>query len=101
MRLHYLRGDRAAALAAFDRCCDVLERTLGVAPRRRDRGAARPRRRQQPAGRLVAAAAAAGERAAPAPPDRPRRRMAAPARRLVDGHPSLVAGEAGLGKTGW
>ena len=32
MRLHYLRGDRAAALAAFDRCCDVLERTLGVAP---------------------------------------------------------------------
>ena len=32
MRLHYLRGDRASALAAFDRCCDVLERVLGVAP---------------------------------------------------------------------
>ncbi len=32
MRLHYLRGDRAAALSAFDRCCDVLERVLGVAP---------------------------------------------------------------------
>ena len=32
MRLHYLRGDRAAALAAFDRCCDVLEQVLGVAP---------------------------------------------------------------------
>ena len=32
MRLHYLRGDRAAALAAFDRCCDVLEAQLGVAP---------------------------------------------------------------------
>jgi len=32
MRLHYLRGDRGAALAAFDRCCDVLERVLGVAP---------------------------------------------------------------------
>ena len=32
MRLHYLRGDRGAALAAFDRCCDVLEQTLGVAP---------------------------------------------------------------------
>ena len=32
MRLHHLRGDRAAALAAFDRCCDVLERVLGVAP---------------------------------------------------------------------
>lgn len=32
MRLHYLRGDRAAALSAFDRCCDVLETVLGVAP---------------------------------------------------------------------
>ena len=32
MRLHYLRGDRAAALAAFDRCCDVLQQALGVAP---------------------------------------------------------------------
>ena len=32
MRLHYLRGDRAAALAAFDQCCDMLERVLGVAP---------------------------------------------------------------------
>ena len=32
MRLHYLRGDRAAALAAFDRCCDALQRLLGVAP---------------------------------------------------------------------
>ena len=32
MRLHYLRGDRAAALAAFDRCCDALQRILGVAP---------------------------------------------------------------------
>lgn len=32
MRLHYLRGDRAAALSAFDRCCDLLEHALGVAP---------------------------------------------------------------------
>jgi len=32
MRLHYLRGERAAALAAFDLCCDVLERVLGVDP---------------------------------------------------------------------
>jgi len=32
MRLHYLRGDRAAALAAFDHCCDALERLLGIAP---------------------------------------------------------------------
>ena len=32
LRLHCLRGDRASALAAFDRCCDVLARVLGVAP---------------------------------------------------------------------
>jgi DNA-binding SARP family transcriptional activator len=32
MRLHYLRGDRAAALAAFQRCRDVLSRELGAAP---------------------------------------------------------------------
>ncbi|HEY2559214.1 MAG TPA: AAA family ATPase [Caldimonas sp.] len=32
MRLHYLRGDRAAALAAFADCAAALERELGVAP---------------------------------------------------------------------
>lgn len=34
MRLHYLRGDRAAALAAFDRCRVVLRGELGVLPDR-------------------------------------------------------------------
>ncbi len=32
MRLHYLRGDRAAALAAFEQCRGVLERDLGAGP---------------------------------------------------------------------
>jgi DNA-binding SARP family transcriptional activator len=32
MRLHYLSGDRAAALRAFDRCERVLRQELGVAP---------------------------------------------------------------------
>lgn len=32
MRLHYLRGDRAAALAAYERCREVLRRELKVAP---------------------------------------------------------------------
>ena len=32
MRLHYLRGDRAAALAAFDHCRATLQRLLGIAP---------------------------------------------------------------------
>lgn len=32
MRLHYLSGDRVAALAAHRRCCDLLQRELGVEP---------------------------------------------------------------------
>lgn len=32
MRLHYLRGDRSAALAAFQHCRDVLQGELGVQP---------------------------------------------------------------------
>ncbi len=32
MRLHYLRGDRAAALATFDRCEQFLKHELGVRP---------------------------------------------------------------------
>ena len=32
MRLHYLRGDRAAALAAFADCTVALQRELGAAP---------------------------------------------------------------------
>jgi DNA-binding SARP family transcriptional activator len=32
MRLHYLRGDRAAALAAFDRCEAVLKDEVGARP---------------------------------------------------------------------
>jgi tetratricopeptide (TPR) repeat protein len=32
MRLHYLLGDRAAALAAFERCKNMLEEELGAEP---------------------------------------------------------------------
>ena len=32
MRLHYLRGDRAAALLAFDHCEDVLKHEVGASP---------------------------------------------------------------------
>ena len=32
MRLHYLCGDRGAALRAYQRCVDVMQRELGVAP---------------------------------------------------------------------
>ena len=34
MRLHYLRGDRAAALATLERCCELLRRELGAEPGR-------------------------------------------------------------------
>ena len=34
IRLHYLRGDRAAALAAYESCRAALARSLGVAPSR-------------------------------------------------------------------
>jgi DNA-binding SARP family transcriptional activator/predicted ATPase len=34
MRLHYLLGDRAAALKAFERCQTLLEKELGVEPTR-------------------------------------------------------------------
>lgn len=32
IRLHYLRGDRGAALLAFDRCEDVLKHEVGASP---------------------------------------------------------------------
>ena len=32
MRLHYLNGDRGAALRAYQRCAQVMQRELGVAP---------------------------------------------------------------------
>jgi DNA-binding SARP family transcriptional activator len=37
MRLHYLLGDRAAALQQYARCVAALERDLGVGPSRRTR----------------------------------------------------------------
>ncbi|MEO5882094.1 MAG: AAA family ATPase, partial [Caldimonas sp.] len=99
MRLHYLRGDRAAALAAFDRCCDVLERALGVAPD----------------GETEALRARVADSSLPAESSQPRPLPVSVLRppRLVGreaewqrlhadwsaGQPSLVAGEAGLGKS--
>jgi DNA-binding SARP family transcriptional activator len=32
IRLHYLRGDRSAAMLAFDRCAEVLKHEVGAAP---------------------------------------------------------------------
>ena len=41
MRLHYMRGDRAAALTAFERCTDVLNRELDAKPGKETRELAR------------------------------------------------------------
>ena len=101
MRLHYLRGDRAAALLAFDRCERVLKDEVGAQPSaetlallatieaRRGGGAALP-----------ADGHGAGERAAPAAADRPRARTrAACAEAWHAGQVVALIGEAGMGKT--
>ena len=102
IRLHYLRGDRSAALQAFDRCERALKDELGVPPSPETMALLR----------LVetAAAAPAGRprRAAPALPAsvlRPPRLVGREAelRALDDawaqGHVVALVGEAGMGKS--
>lgn len=99
MRLHYLRGDRAAALAAFDRCCDVLERSLGVAPepetealRARVEALSLPVSRESPVPLPVSVLR---------PPrliGREREWQAMQAD-WAAGHATVIVGEAGMGKT--
>lgn len=98
MRLHYLRGDRSAALAAYERCRGVLERELKATPGAETR-------------ELLALITASGTLpgAAPAPTSvgilRPPRLVGRDAEwsRLRElesaGGVALVRGEAGIGKT--
>jgi DNA-binding SARP family transcriptional activator/tetratricopeptide (TPR) repeat protein len=98
MRLHHLRGDRAAALAAYERCVQTLDDELGTAPSSETRALARQIDSQvdTPAG---------AARAVPVSVLRPPRLIgrqqewraleAAWARRAA----ALVIGEAGMGKT--
>ncbi|MBL8339831.1 MAG: AAA family ATPase [Rubrivivax sp.] len=98
MRLHYLRGDRAAALAAFQRCREALHVELGT----------------QPDGETMQLAAlieSSHPLPQPAPPARAPATLRPP--RLVGrdsewqrlesarraGHAALVIGEPGVGKT--
>ena len=98
MRLHYLRGDRAAAVAAFERCERELKDELGLAPEaetlallatvEQGRGGARAAVQPLPAGlarppRLVGRDAALAELAAA----------------LQAGEACVVVGEAGMGKS--
>ncbi|MES2957135.1 MAG: AAA family ATPase [Pseudomonadota bacterium] len=101
MRLHYLRGDRAAALAAFDRCSDVLQRVLGIAPEPETEAL----RRHVEA--LLPPPETARSRALPLPVSvlRPPRligrepELATLAQAWQTGQSCAVVGEAGLGKT--
>jgi DNA-binding SARP family transcriptional activator len=98
MRLHYLRGDRAAALAAFARCKEVLARHLKADPAHETLELAR----------LVEASGALPGAAAPPRPVavlRPPRLVGRDAewRRLEQAWQAaqiaVVLGEAGIGKT--
>ncbi len=87
MRLHYLRGDCSAAIAAFERFEQRLKDELGIAPvGRDDRTAGDDRTRLRRAacasgrrsGQPAAPAAAGRSRAASSPPWRGRGRRSAP-----------------------
>lgn len=99
MRLHYLRGDRAAAVGAFERCEQQLKDELGVVP-----------------GAETMALLKVIEGAQQPSPDAPRRplpptilrpprtigrarELDCMARAAESGHVFLLIGEAGMGKT--
>jgi len=98
MRLHYLRGDRAAALAAFARCRATLARELEAVP-------------GHETSRLAALIEASGVLPKPGPPPRPVAMLRPP--RLIgreaqwrtleqvwsERRLALVSGEPGIGKS--
>lgn len=98
MRLHYLAGDRAAALLAFDACEQVLKHEVGVRP------SAETLAVLETIQRAGAVALSSRKRPPPAllrPPRLVGRDEAWQA--LIDaaeaGRPALVEGEAGMGKS--
>lgn len=102
MQLHYLRGDRAAAMLAFDRCEQLLKDEVGAAPSRETLALLATIEQQQPA---PLAATAHLRRALPAAVLRPPRlvgrdtELAALQRGLDSGHVVVLLGEAGMGKS--
>ena len=100
MRLHYLAGDAAAALAAYDRCVIALRAELGVAP-----GAAMKQLRSRIEQAVPPAPTAFPMRGIPVTVLRPPRLIGRDAEWTAlqaawsAGSPAFVLGEAGLGKS--
>jgi DNA-binding SARP family transcriptional activator/tetratricopeptide (TPR) repeat protein len=105
MRLHYLAGDRAAALLAFDRCEQVLKHEVGTRPSAETLALLRTITATVPASSVAAPLAGNAPAAVPASVMRPPR-LVGRARELAAvhaawqaGHVAALEGEAGLGKT--
>lgn len=100
MRLHYLRGDRASAMLAFDRLEQLLKHEVGTAPSRETLALLATLEQAAP---LEHSPAARG--AMPAAMLRPPRlvgrdaELQSLARALVAGQVVVVVGEAGMGKS--
>jgi DNA-binding SARP family transcriptional activator len=100
IRLHYLGGDRAAAMLAFDRCEQLLKHEVGAAPSAETLALLATIERSAPV-----AGAAAQRQPVPAALLRPPRLVGRDAERtlllqaLQGGTPALLLGEAGMGKS--
>jgi DNA-binding SARP family transcriptional activator len=100
MKLHYLRGETAAAIAAYERCREFLRRELNAAPSKDTEAL-----RASLGSALVSTPAAPAPRAVPLSVLRPPRLIgrdtewAALEAAWAAALPAVVLGEAGLGKT--
>lgn len=100
MRLHYLRGDRAAAMLAFDRCEQLLKHEVGTAPSAETLALLATIERSAPV-----AGAAPQQQPVPAALLRPPRLVGREAERLQlqqalqRGSLAVLMGEAGMGKS--
>ena len=100
MRLHYLRGDRAAAMLAFDHCEQVLKHEVGARPSAPTLALLET---IESSGTLAGALPSRG--AVPASVLRPPRligreaELTALQRGLAAGHVVVLVGEAGMGKS--
>lgn len=105
MRLHYLAGDRAAALLAFDRCERLLKDEVGATPSAETMALLRTVEQAGAAGPAAPAAAPAAPRRVPAAVLRPPRLIGRDRQRAAlhqawdEGRCAIVRAEAGMGKS--